>query len=103
MKKKVLPWPTFDPDVSTVRLYDTARDEETEPGAFATLDPAGPMTVENVRELVLRDARAGVGDRNTDVAILLFGGESDLATFAAELDGIPTKLAITCSMRSISQ
>src|SRR5689334_5295442 len=73
----------FDADVSPVRLHDAARDVETEPRALATLDSAGPMALENVRELVLRDARAGVGDRNSDVAVLRLGGETNLASFAA--------------------
>src|SRR5688572_28883373 len=58
---------TFDPDTSAVALDNSFRDGKAETGAFPVGSRRLPVTVENPRQILFRDADSGVSDSNDDI------------------------------------
>src|SRR4029078_11993658 len=75
------------PDAAAVRLDDPARDVETDaPGPAITARFVEGL--EDRRELHLRDADAGVDDRDQAVGIEACRGDADRAARRGELDRV---------------
>src|SRR5258706_1381408 len=82
---------TFDGDGTVVRLDDGLGDVEAESEAavVAAGDVAGPVeALEQLRDLVFRDADAIVDDRREHIAAVHVGIELDVAPLGGVLDGV---------------
>src|SRR5688572_20331038 len=79
---------TFHPDAAAVGLDDAARDGETHTEAFPALGPRLPEPVEDMRQMLGRDADARIVDGDEDTFARPPYVDSYPATGLGELEGI---------------
>src|SRR6266702_886459 len=75
----------LDPDPTAMRLDDPLADEEAEPGAVARARARRPVSLEDVGQIVLRDARPVVADGERREPLAVFRAHADACSRGAEL------------------
>src|SRR5690606_32701214 len=80
------------PDLTAVCLDDSLRDEEPEPGAFAAGRVIRPEAVEEIRQVLRRNAGPRVGYSEPRHAVARFDCEVDFAAARYELQRIAQQI-----------
>src|SRR5579864_9063878 len=86
----------FDPDLASVHLHDLLNDREAEASPRYRLRGAAayaPEALEDVADLLRRDAEPGVGDADQGVPALDTAGQRDRAPFGRVLDRVVDEVA----------
>src|SRR5690606_33282866 len=83
----------LDPDAAAVRLDDALGDGEAEADAAAARVAGLPEAVEEVRELIGRDAGPGVADLEAHLVAIAFDVDAHAPAFGRELDGVADEVA----------
>src|SRR5205807_4268487 len=79
----------FDPEAAAVELDEPPGEGEAESGALGPLAARRLLELlEDHLELLRRDAGAGVGDGDLDLAVVEPGGDVDAALRGSELDRV---------------
>src|SRR5688572_11626320 len=78
----------FNPNLAPVTLDDTSDDEETQTGAFSCPARRLPETVEQVRDLLLRNSVACIVNGKQHLIFKVPGGYRDHSTCRRKLDCI---------------